>query len=185
MSKKELNLLLPAAVIILAVASYLLCSNLLMPKISENSAKITAFDHDISAANQKLDSLSAADKSMSTLTDLVNNLLVAVPEGINSPDLITEIEAIANQNKVSLPSLSPPASIGSSGSASADGLVTNLSVTGSFQNINNFINSLETSIRFSKINNLTLAASDSGLTAAINFSVYSRLVAGNSTEVPK
>lgn len=187
MNKKDMNLLLPAITMILAIAGYFVSSNLLIPPIKENSAKVQAFDSDIAKANEKLDSISAADKSMSDLSDLVNNLLIAVPDSINSPDLITEIETIASQNQVQLPSLSPPVSLGSTTSDVGVGsdYITSLSIVGSFQNVNNFINSLETSIRYSKINNLTLASTEDGLTASISFSVYSRPSSAVSSEVEK
>ncbi len=187
MNRRDLNLLLPIVTIVLAIAGYLVFSNLLMPSIGENLAKIDAANQDIASANAKLDSLSTASQSMTEFSDLVNNLFIAIPENVNSPDLITEIETIANQNQVALPSLSPPIGISASsvsGSATT-GLSTNLTVVGSFQNINNFINSLETSIRFSKINNLTISSSDSGLTAAINFNVYSRPITSISSGVTK
>lgn len=184
MNKKDINLLLPAITVILAISAYFVSSNVLITPIKQNMAQISALDQDISKANEKLDSIAAADKSMSELSDLVNNLLIAVPDNVNSPDLITEIETIANQNQVQLPSLSPPTSIAvASGSASASGYVTNLSIIGSYQNISNFINSLETSIRYSRINNLSISSADEGLTASINFSVFSRPVSANSTEV--
>ena len=175
MNNENRNLLLPVVVVILGLASYLVCSYLLFPSIFENTSKIKALDTDIGNANQKIDSLSAADKSMTGLVDTVNNLLIAVPDSVNSPDLITEIEAIASQNQVTLPSLSPPTSLSSGqSSVAAGGLSTSLSVIGSYQNINSFINALETSIRFSKINSLTLSANDTGLSASLNFEVYNR-----------
>ncbi|MCX6810198.1 MAG: type 4a pilus biogenesis protein PilO [Candidatus Berkelbacteria bacterium] len=172
MNKKDLNLLLPLLSIILAVASYFVCSNLLISPILENRAKIEALNQDIAGANQKLDSISAADKSITELSDTVNSLLIAVPSDVDSPDLITEIEAIANQNQVALPTMSPPTKIQSGSSDS--GLTTNLTISGSFQNISGFINSLETSIRFSKVNSLTITQGDAGLSVAINFNVYYR-----------
>lgn len=173
MSNENKNLLLPAIVLILIIASYFVCTNWLIPSIFENSAKIEALNKDIDSANKKLESLSKADKSMTQLSSVVNSLLIAVPDNINSPDLITEIEVIASQSQVALPSLSPPTSLKSS-VASAGGLSTSLTVTGSYQNINNFINALETSIRFSKINSITLSSNDASLTASINFDVYNR-----------
>jgi len=185
-NKKDLNLLLPAITAILAVASYFICSDLLMPTIADNTSKITAYDQEIASANTKLDSISAADKSMTELSSVVNNLLIAVPDNVNAPDLITEIEAIASQSQVVLPSLSPPSAAaagGASGVASGKSFLTSLTVFGSFQNINTFINSLETSIRFSKINNLSLSASETGLSASITLEVYSRPAISSSTGV--
>lgn len=177
MNKKESSLLLPLVIIILLISSYLVCSNILIPEINENLAKIFAYNKDIDSANAKLDSISVAEKSITQLSSVVNDLLIAVPVGVNSPDLITEIEIIANQNAVALPSLSPPESIKSDiASSSSPGLVTNLTAVGSFQNVSNFINSLEKTIRFSRINNLTMSANDSSVTATINFDVFSQSV---------
>jgi hypothetical protein len=177
MNKKESNLLLPLVIIILSITSFLISNYILMPNINKNLAKISAYNKDIDAANAKLDSISVAEKSITQLSSMVNDLLIAVPVGVNSPDLITEIEIIANQSAVALPNLSPPESINlDTASSLSPGLVTNLTAVGSFQNVNNFINSLEKSIRFSRINNLTMSANDSSVTATISFDVFSQSV---------
>ena len=172
MSKKEQSFLLPVIILIIAIAGFLIADKLLLPAIAENQAKISAYESDIEKAQAKLDSIGAADKTMTQFSDLVNNLLIAVPDSVDSPNLITEIETIASQNQVALPSITPPEDIKS---GENQGLSVNISVAGSFQNINNFISGLETSIRFSKITTLTITLSEEKtLGAAISFEVYKR-----------
>jgi len=185
-NKKDLNLLLPAATLIVAIAGFLISYKLLMPAIADNSAKISAYESDIGRAEEKLNSISTTEKSIAKISDLVNNLLIAVPDSVDSPDLITEIETIAVQNQVVLPSITPPEEIDSGSNTSAggvtgeasngsSGLAVNISVSGPFQNIYNFISALETSIRFSKITTLTITSSEEGtLGASITFEVYKR-----------
>lgn len=185
MSKKDRNYLLPAITVILAVIVFIVAYQLLMPSIVENSAKISARNNDIQLAQEKIDSISTAKNTMSKFSDVVNNLLIAVPDSVDAPDLITEIEAIAGQNQVALPSMSPPADINSAKNSGAAGLTVNIAIAGGFQNINNFINALETSIRFSKITSLTISTSQEGaLAATISFDVYDRPVI-KANELPQ
>ena len=106
------------------------------------------------------------------MSDTVNNLLIAIPDSVDAPNVIAEVETVANKNQVALSSMTPPAV--SAGNASNSGMAVNVSVSGTYTNVKSFINSLETSIRFSKISNISISSSDEGISAAINFNVYSR-----------
>jgi len=187
MNKKDSTLLLPVVTIIIIIAGFLISLNILMPKVAEDQAKVQAADSDIERAQAKLDSINSAQSVMAKLPDIVNNLLIAVPDTIDTPDLITEVAAIAGANQVAIGTLSPPTNqssqTGSAATASGEvtsGSTTNssavsVSVQGSFSNINNFISGIETSIRFSKITSLTITGSQEGnLTASISFDVYKR-----------
>ncbi len=191
MDKKEFNLLLPAITLIVIITGFLFALKVLMPKVAENQARIKAVNTDIAKAEAKLDSLRTAQSSMTKLSDVVNNILIAVPDSIDSPNLIVEIEAIASANKVGIASLSPPTDrnsgdINSSGSLStgeesSSGLSVTVSAVGSFQDINNFISGIESSIRFSKITALTITSSQEGpLSVSISFDVYKRPVVSSS-----
>jgi len=185
-NKKDSNLLLPAITLIVAIAGFLISYKLLMPAIADNLAKISAYESDIGRAQEKLDSISTTEKSITKISDLVNNLLIAVPDSVNAPDLITEIETIAAQNQVVLPSITPPEDTDSGSNTSASGssgLTVNISISGPFQNIYNFISALESSIRFSKITTLTITSSEEGnLGASIAFEVYKRPSASSSNK---
>ncbi len=172
MNKKDINLILPAVTIVLAIGAYFLCSNYLMPTIGENLAKVSAYNQDISAAEEKISSISTTEKIISQMSDTVNNLLIAIPDSVDAPNVIAEVETVANKNQVALSSMTPPAV--SAGNASNSGMAVNVSVSGTYTNVKSFINSLETSIRFSKISNISISSSNEGISAAINFNVYSR-----------
>ena len=175
MNKNNTNFFLAVLALVIAVAGIIICRQFLIPSISENLAKISAYNYDIAKVEEKLDSISTAEKSMTKLSDLVNNFLIAVPDSVDAPNLITEIETIAAQNQLALPSLAPPSGINATSDISVEGMEVSMSVTGSFQNINNFISSLENSIRFLKISGLTITSSNDGsLSASITCEVYKR-----------
>jgi len=172
MNKKDTILMLPALAIILSIGAYIISVNLLLPDIFQDSAKIDAYDKDIEAAQTKLSSISESENAISKLSTTVNALLLAVPDSVDSPNLITEIETIAAANGVALPNVSPPVS--AEAASTSEGLSTNITVVGSFAGIINFINALETNIRFSKMQSLTISSSENTLTATIAFEVYKR-----------
>lgn len=187
MNKKDMILLFPAIVIVVIIVGFLVSLKVLMPKVAEDQAKVSAAESDIDMAQAKLDSISGAEVSMTKMSDIVNNLLIAVPDSIDTPDLITEVAAIASANQVTINTLSPPsgrsnqsgaAVSGANVKAAVDSSVSSevsISVQGPFPNINNFISGIESSIRFSKITNLTISSSQQGIvTASISFDVYKR-----------
>ena len=187
MNKKDSTLLLPAITIVIIISGFLVGLKILMPKVAEDQAKVQAAESDIARAQAKLDSINSAQNSMTKLADVVNNLLIAVPDTIDAPNLITEVAAIAAANQVAISTLSPPTNqnsqTGSAATAAAEAAnstaasssAVSISVQGSFANINNFISGIETSIRFSKITSLTITGSQEGnLTASISFDVFKR-----------
>lgn len=171
MNKKDTILMLPALAIILSIGAYIISVNLLLPDIFKDSAKIEAYDKDIESAQVKLSSISESESAINKLSSTVNALLLAVPDSVDSPNLITEIETIAAANGVALPNISPPVS---TQTASSDGLLTNITVVGSFQGVTSFVNALETNIRYSKLQSLSISSSENTLSATIAFEVYKR-----------
>jgi Tfp pilus assembly protein PilO len=172
--KKENSLFLPLIALLISVTVFFLSWKILIPSIVDNQAKIKAHNIDIGLAEAKIQSLTDAKKKIASISGLVNQLLVAIPEDVDTPDLIAEIETIAALNQVILPSISPPVGDNQSGD-SANGLSATISVSGGFTNIYNFISSLENSIRFLKITSLSISSSDTSLlNATITFDVYKR-----------
>ena len=183
MSEKGPNILLPAIAFIVVICGVLFAwkSGFIMPNIAENQAKIKAFDQDIASAQAKLDSLAGAETTMTKLSDIVNNLLISVPDTVNAPDLITEVAAIASANQVAITSLTPPTvqtnQTGSANiaSASTSSLAVTMSVNGSFSGVNNFISGIESDIRYSRMTSLNMTASQEGvISASLSFDVYKR-----------
>ena len=179
MTKNDRNLVLPILTLVFAFVGFLIVYKFLMPGISENRAKSAAFDADITLAQVKIDSISVANKKIGNLSDLVSSLLIAVPDTIDSPNLIAEVETIASQNQVGLSSVSPPTETISGSQSVKTGGQKNLSVTvavsGSFANLENFISGIESSIRFSRITGITMTSASNGqIAASISFQVYKR-----------
>lgn len=181
MSKKDTILMLPALAIIVSIGAYLLAVNFLLPDIFTTQAKIQAYDVDIEKAQAKLTSISESTDSILKLSSTVNAILLAVPDSVDAPNLITEVESMAAVNGLALPNISPP-TVSSSAEPDNDltGLTTTLTVMGSFQNVSNFINALETSIRYSKIKSVTMNVSEDGLNTTITFEVYKRPAVSSS-----
>lgn len=180
MNKEDRSLFLPVLALLIAIIAFFVSWKMLMPQIADNQAKIKAYDADIELAELKTASLSDANKKIASMSGLINQLLVAIPEGVNSPDLIAEIETIAAVNQVLLPSISPPGADEQSSEGSPDSSSTTISVSGGFTNIYNFISSLENSIRFLKITSLSISSTEvDNLSATITFDVFKRPNANN------
>jgi Tfp pilus assembly protein PilO len=180
MNKEDRSLFLPVLALLIAIIAFFVSWKMLMPQIADNQAKIKAYDADIELAELKTASLSDANKKIASMSGLVNQLLVAIPEGVNSPDLIAEIETVAAVNQVLLPSISPPGADEQSSEGSPDSSSTTISVSGGFTNIYNFISSLENSIRFLKITSLSISSTEvDNLSATITFDVFKRPNANN------
>jgi Tfp pilus assembly protein PilO len=173
-NKEDRSLFLPLAALLIAVIAFFVSWKLLMPSITDNQAKIAAYNADIALAEAKSQSINDANKRLAAISGLVNQLLIAIPEDVNAPDLIAEIEATAAVNQVDLSSISPPGSSGQGIDNTSSGLSTTITVSGGFANLYNFINSLENSIRFAKITGLSISSGESGLGATITFDVFAR-----------
>ena len=180
MSKNDRVLLMPIIALAIAVFSIILSYQFFLPAIAENQSKIEALNSDITSSEAKLASLTTANSEIAKLSDIVNKLLIAVPADVDSPNLITEIETIANQKQLALPSISPPVAVTSTDNSDA-GLSVSISLSGQYQNTVDFINSLENSIRFSKIVGLSMSSTDSGeINTSIVFEIYKRSVSDAS-----
>jgi len=175
MNKEDRSLFLPVLAFLIAIIAFFVSWKILMPQIADNQAKIKAYDADIELAELKTASLSDANKKIASMSGLVNQLLVAIPEGVNSPDLIAEIETIAAVNQVLLSSISPPGAGEQTSDSSPDSSSTTISLSGGFTSIYNFISSLENSIRFLKITSLSISSTEvDSLSATITFDVFRR-----------
>ena len=174
MSKKDTVLMLPLLTIMVLISVYILAGKVLLPSIFESKAKITAYNQDIERSRSKIESISNASGKITELSSLVNDLLLAVPDSNDSPNLITEIESIASANNIILVNLVPPSTL-VEGQSGVSGVATNVTISGTFQDTLNFINSLENIIRFSKIDSLSISDTEgSVLTTTINYKVFVR-----------
>lgn len=177
-----LNLLAVILTIGLLVVSWKLIS----PSYAANTQKLKTLDVEVANAQSKLQSLDKTRSDLSSIDSAYNIISVAVPDGTDEPNLITELEAIAVKNGIALPTIS--ISSDSAGAASvtagaeASTLPTvgtpisiSLSVAGSFDQLNEFITTLEKSVKFFNIQDMNYAFSEEGgLSLSLNIRAYSR-----------
>ncbi len=189
--------------VLLTTAVVVLAWKMVLPAYFSHKNTLVAMESEISAIGAKIDSLKKTSNDLASIKSTTDQLLVAVPGDSDEPDLIAELEAIGIKNNVVIPAIDisasetlqngsmPTASATASGNTSAasqgeEGTTTaataaipitvSFTVEGSFEDLNNLIVSLEKSIRYMNIKNLTYSAdSESGeLSLAIQLEAYSR-----------
>ncbi|MCL5410321.1 MAG: type 4a pilus biogenesis protein PilO [Patescibacteria group bacterium] len=186
-----------AAAVMLTLASLFYTWKFILPSFQKTQGEIAQTNEEITAAKAKLDSLQSTKTSLDQLGDLVNKLFIAVPEDKDSPNLITELEAMAAKSKLIIPSIqisdsgstaastTTAATTGGTASTSNSGAIgVSFSITGDFAQLNQFLVALEKDIRFTNVKSLTLAeGKDGGLTCSIQVEVYKRVLALSSSTV--
>ncbi|MEK9156020.1 MAG: type 4a pilus biogenesis protein PilO [Patescibacteria group bacterium] len=156
---------------------FYLSFSLIIPGYKQNRRDYYLAKSEIESARAKLESLKTAKQSMSDLGAIVDQMLVAVPEGTGKEDLIVELEAIAAKHNTYIPSIqiSDNTAASSSTAAATPGAIQiSFSVKGSFTELNQFITSLEKSIRFMNIKSLSLSEGDNGLSLSLQIEAYRR-----------
>ncbi|MFA4996177.1 MAG: type 4a pilus biogenesis protein PilO [Patescibacteria group bacterium] len=175
-----------AAAVILTLASLFYAWKFILPEYQKTQGEIAQADKEISAGEIKLDSLQSTKVGLDSLGDLVDRLFLAVPEDKDTPNLITELEAIATKSKMYIPSIqisdgAASANMGTDTAATTTQAVSglnpisiSLSVTGDFGQLNQFLMDLEKDIRFTNVKSVTLSSSDEGMSLAVQMEVYKR-----------
>lgn len=182
--KKRSNSALYGIIAFLIIAgSFGYSWKVIVPQYQENQSSLDQADNETRAAKLKLESLKTAKTSLDQLGDIVNQMFIAIPEDKDTPNLITELEAVAAKQNIVLPSIQISDSLSGSATAIANGEVSSsnaisvsLSVEGSFQDLHNFIAALEKDIRFMNITSVSLTkASETGnMSLSIELEVYQR-----------
>jgi Tfp pilus assembly protein PilO len=177
-----------AAAVMLAFASLFYSWKFILPEYQKTQTEISQADGEISAAKLKLDSLSTTKNNLDQLGDLVNKLFIAVPEDKDTPNILTEFEAIGVKNKLSIPSIQisdggTGTNAGATGAVAPTSSVVNpisvsFSVNGSFDQLSQFLTAIEKDIRFSSVKSLSYALGEEGsLSLSVQVEVYKRSAA--------
>lgn len=174
-SSSQLNLL----AVLLTVGMVIISWQIISPSYHANTQKINALDSEITNAQAKLDSLDEARKGLSSIDSAYNIISVAVPDNTDEPNLITELEAIATKHNIVLPSIS--ISAGSSANSeetviqAGSPITISISVSGKFDQLNDFITDLEKSVKFFNIKNMNYAYGEDGiLSLSLSIQAHSR-----------
>lgn len=173
--KRSNSTIYVAFVLLIIGACFVLSWQFLIPKYKTDKEQLMETNSDIDAARGKFDSLKTTQGSLTELGDLVNQMLVAIPEDADAPDLITELEAIGAKNRLVIPAISV-----------LDGETDNsvkisFAVNGDFANLSGLINSLEKDIRFMNINDISLSSGENkAMSLSIQLTAYKRTVSSSS-----
>ncbi len=173
--------------IVLTIGAIIVSWKLIAPAYATNVKKLNVLDQEIMNASSKKESLDNTKSQLASIDATYNAMSVAVPDNTDEPNLITELEAIALKNGIVLPSISISSDVGSDSSdAITVGIPISISlnVEGSFDTLNNFIGSLEKSVKFMNIQSLNYASAGSGEKMALSIMIqaYSRPSTTSTTE---
>lgn len=186
MKQKNNKMLSNALAVILTVVVFLVVWKVLLPSYSDNKTKQSKLSSEVSDAQAEILSIENAKSDLSSITNTINQLLVAIPSDRDEPNLISELEAIAAKNTLVLPSIDISKDSGGTGETASAVVTTGIplsvsfSVTGPFANIGTFTESLEKSIKYMKIKSITMSYVDpNNISAAYSIETFTR--ADNST----
>jgi Tfp pilus assembly protein PilO len=149
-----------AIAVILVLASFLYAWKFLVPDYQKTQTELAKTNREIDSMRIKLESLNMAKTSMDSMGDTVNKLFLSIPGDKDSPNLITELEAIATKAKTYMPSISisdgsAAAAAVASAAPTSNAITVSFTVNGAFGDLNQLITDLEKDIRFTNIRSIT------------------------------
>jgi len=191
--KKNNSSSLNILAVVLTLGLVIIAWKLISPSYASNSQSLKSLENEITNAQAKLDSLDKTRNDLSTIESTYNIISVAIPEDNDEPNLITELEAIAVKNSLTIPSISISGESEETAAYEDDGLSSynqtgtpisiNMSVSGTFEQLNEFIGALEKSVKFMNITDLNFAYSeDGGLSLSISIEAYKRSSINDESE---
>lgn len=92
--------------VLLTIAVLVLAWKMVLPSYFSHKTNLDNLTTEVDAAKIKLDSIEKSKSELSAIKPITDQLLIAVPKGADEPDLISELEAIAVKNSITLPSIS-------------------------------------------------------------------------------
>jgi Tfp pilus assembly protein PilO len=183
--KSQQTIYLNILVAVLTAVVLITAWKVVAPSYSSEKSRKIELENEVALARQRLEWLDSSKAELAANKELLNQLFVAVPEDSDAPNLISELEAIAIKNSLVIPSIGIQDNSQESletGLSISNTVTISLSVTGNFENINAFINSLEKSVKFMNIQSLTYSNSEeSGTSISLEVEAYKQI--GQSTDL--
>lgn len=183
--KRSNNMIIIVIAIIIAGGCFFYSWKYILPDYKKNQQKLATTTAEIKNAKTKLESLKTAQTTLSDLGDLVSQMSIAVPVDKDTPNLITELEAVTAKYQIALPtvqisdSTAGSANAGATSSSSIGAVNVSFSVNGSFDNIQKLIYDLEHDIRFMNVQSISLtsagtAKSGGQMSMSLQLTAYKR-----------
>lgn len=91
--------------VILTFGVLVLAWKMVLPAYFDHKVNLNNLTSEVDAAKTKLDSIEKSKSELNAIKPITDQLLVAVPQGPDEPDLISELEAIAVKNNIVIPSI--------------------------------------------------------------------------------
>lgn len=91
--------------VILTFGVLVLAWKMVLPAYFDHKVNLNNLTSEVDAAKAKLDSIEKSKSELNAIKPITDQLLVAVPQGPDEPDLISELEAIAVKNNIVIPSI--------------------------------------------------------------------------------
>lgn len=92
--------------VLLTIAVLVLAWKMVLPGYFNHKSNLDSLTSEVEAAKIKLESIEKSKSELSAIKPITDQLLIAVPKGVDEPDLISELEAIALKNSIVLPAIS-------------------------------------------------------------------------------
>ncbi|HOX41630.1 MAG TPA: type 4a pilus biogenesis protein PilO [bacterium] len=150
--------------VILLVASFVISWKFVLPEYKTKNQERLKLNAEIEAAENKISALATTKSQLDGIKDTVDKVFIAVPEGKDMPNLVSELEAIASKHKTYIPSIQAVSAAAATTTESTESNPANntiaFSASGSFEDLTAFVTSLEGDLRFFNIKNLAYSYSD-------------------------
>ena len=117
--------------VILAIGVLVLAWKMVLPAYFSHKTTLKNLTSEVEAAKVQLESIEKSKAELNAIKPITDQLLVAVPKGVDEPDLISELEAIAIKNSIVLPAISIATTLeaGTSGAANTTASAGSTSTT--------------------------------------------------------
>lgn len=184
MKRTNDNAFFGAIIFIIVAGCFIYSWKFIIPSYEADKKDIASLDNEIKSAKTKLESLKVAESSINQLGDVVDKVLLAVPSDNDTPNLITELEAVAKKSNILIPGIqisnSSSASTAAStiaSTSSSNEVSISFSVNGKFEDLSSFISSIETDLRYMNVISYTLSSGgedNSLMSLAVQLKAYRR-----------
>lgn len=164
MNKSNNGQIFSALLVLIIGGCFVFSWKFILPDYQKNEQTIAQTKEEIKSAKKKLDSLKTTEKDLASLGEIVNQLLVATPSDKDIPNLITELEALAGNCDLLLPTIgisdgsSPTAASGVplQSSSTSNAITISISVNGTYEQITKMIELIEKDLRYMNIQTLSI-----------------------------